>query len=99
MAREHDFCPEHSGLTQTIRDGFRNLGEKVEDLAGCIKDIKNRLFVDGDQPAVMTRIDRLEQKEKRREKLFWIAAAAVIVLVVNQAWGIWIKITTLANAQ
>jgi hypothetical protein len=45
--------------------------------------IHNRLFIGNGQPAVVTRIDRLEQNEKARSKILWILVGAVLVGAAN----------------
>lgn len=56
---------------------------RFDTIDGKLDAIHNRLFVGNGQPAVVTRIDRLEQNEKARSKILWILVGAIIVGAAN----------------
>lgn len=58
-------CPAHSGLVQLITGGFESVEEKLVAAGGCIREIKQGLFIgSGEAPALVVRVDRLEQQQQ-----------------------------------
>jgi len=70
--------PECAGelarLAEARRDDSAKLDKILKHLEGNGRD------------GLIVRVDRLEQTEKRRSRLVWIVAAAVIALVVKTGW-------------
>ena len=60
-------------------------GEKIENIEADCSEIKTCLLGNG-QPGLVTRTDRLEQKDALKTKLFWVVVAAVAGLVVSAVY-------------
>lgn len=60
-------------------------GEKIENIEAACDDIKSCLLGNG-KPGLVTRTDRLEQKDVIRGKLFWIVITVVAGLLVKAAF-------------
>lgn len=58
-------------------------GEKIETIGETCDEIKSCLLGNGN-PGLVTRTDRLEQKDKAKTQFFWIIVTAVIGLVATQ---------------
>lgn len=69
---------------------YNDFDRRLGNIEESIKNIETRLFTGNGTPAVLTRIDRLEQRQSARQKHFWVLYAAITAALLA-AGGDWVK--------
>lgn len=82
MTAKADLCkidPEQCALR------FDKIDDKLEA-------IHNKLFVGNGHASLVTRLDRLEQSESGRKKLYGAVVGVVVVVLIEAVWNILVKL-------
>ena len=76
-----------------LREQYAHIRQIIEDHISkedIFQDQVRESLLGNGRPGIKTRLDRLEQQQVSRSKMFWLLAAGTATVLLDAAWQ-WIK--------
>ena len=82
-----DGYPSCIATLSAINQRLVSIDSRQEELHDGLKELNTKLFVGNGTPSFSTRVDRLEQKQSRRDTHFFVVYGAVITALAISVVG------------